>query len=54
MYFADGKHKREPQSDSLSAVRKHTPLSITILYNITRKNARQILEVKQLYIEVSF
>ena len=32
-------HKREPQSDSPSAVRKHTPFSTHVLYNILRKNA---------------
>lgn len=43
MHFIDEQHKREPQSDSPSAVLKHTPLSITIIYNMNRKNARQIL-----------
>ena len=42
MHFRDEQHKREPQSDSPSAVLKHTPLSIDIIYNMNRKNARQI------------
>ena len=42
----DEQHKREPQSDSPSAVLKHTPLSITIVYNTSPKNARQILNFK--------
>lgn len=33
--FGDEQHKREPQSDSPSAVLKHTPLSIIIIYNIS-------------------
>ena len=32
-------HKKEPQSDSSSAVRKHTPLSLHIIYLISLKNA---------------
>ena len=38
--FGDEQHKREPQSDSPSAVLKHTPLSIIIIYNINQKNTR--------------
>lgn len=33
--FGDEQHKREPQSDSPSAVLKHTPLSMVIIYNIS-------------------
>lgn len=35
----DVQHKREPQSDSPSVVRKHTPFSTHVLYYILRKNA---------------
>ena len=50
MHFRDEQHKREPQSDSPSAVLKHTPLSITIIYNINRKNARQSLVCQSVYV----
>lgn len=43
MYLKDEQQKREPQSDSPSAVRKHTPFSIHIIYSMIQKNARQIL-----------
>lgn len=37
------KHKREPPSDSPSVVRKHTPLSLIIIYTTGKKNSSQLL-----------